>query len=306
MEDVLVSVAQRTLIAGTPLLLGTIGEVICERSGILNLGVEGVMAIGAVAAFIMTFYTQDPWLGVMAAILAGMMISVIHAFASVSLQSNQVVSGLALTMLGLGMSSLAGKPFVGKSLVTKMNTVAIPYLVDIPIVGKIFFDQSPFFYMALLLALAAWFILEYTELGIKIRSTGENPKATEAQGVNVSLVRYGCIIIGGGFSGLAGANLSISYSKLWIEGMTAGRGWIVIALTIFALWNPMRAIIGAFLFGGIFVLQYLLQPLGISPNLLAMLPYLATLLVLLMIGLGDRKKLNAPAMLGEPYKRGER
>jgi ABC-type uncharacterized transport system permease subunit len=306
MEDVLVSVAQRTLIAGTPLLLGTIGEVICERSGILNLGVEGVMAIGAVAAFIVTFYTQDPWLGVMAAILAGMMISVIHAFASVSLQSNQVVSGLALTMLGLGMSSLAGKPFVGKSLVTKMNTVAIPYLVDIPIVGKIFFDQSPFFYMALLLALAAWFILEYTELGIKIRSTGENPKATEAQGVNVSLVRYGCIIVGGGFSGLAGANLSISYSKLWIEGMTAGRGWIVIALTIFALWNPMRAIIGAFLFGGIFVLQYLLQPLGISPNLLAMLPYLATLLVLLMLGLGDRKKLNAPAMLGEPYKRGER
>jgi len=306
MEDVFVSVAQRTLIAGTPLLLGTIGEVICERSGILNLGVEGVMAIGAVAAFIMTFYTQDPWLGVMAAILAGMMISVIHAFASVSLQSNQVVSGLALTMLGLGMSSLAGKPYVGKSLVTKMNTVAIPYLVDIPVVGKIFFDQSPFFYMALLLALAAWFILEYTELGIKIRSTGENPKATEAQGVNVSLVRYGCIIIGGGFSGLAGANLSISYSKLWIEGMTAGRGWIVIALTIFALWNPMRAIIGAFLFGGIFVLQYLLQPLGISPNLLAMLPYLATLLVLLMIGLGDRKKLNAPAMLGEPYKRGER
>lgn len=306
MEDVFVSVAQRTLIAGTPLLLGTIGEVICERSGILNLGVEGVMAIGAVAAFIVTFYTQDPWLGVMAAILAGMMISVIHAFASVSLQSNQVVSGLALTMLGLGMSSLAGKPYVGKSLVTKMNTVAIPYLVDIPIVGKIFFDQSPFFYMALLLALAAWFILEYTELGIKIRSTGENPKATEAQGVNVSLIRYGCIIIGGGFSGLAGANLSISYSKLWIEGMTAGRGWIVIALTIFALWNPMRAIIGAFLFGGIFVLQYLLQPLGISPNLLAMLPYLATLLVLLMIGLGDRKKLNAPAMLGEPYKRGER
>jgi len=306
MEDVLVSVAQRTLIAGTPLLLGTIGEVICERSGILNLGVEGVMAIGAVTAFIVTFYTQDPWLGVMAAILAGMTISVIHAFASVSLQSNQVVSGLALTMLGLGISSLAGKPFVGKSLVTKMNTVAIPYLVDIPIVGKIFFDQSPFFYMALLLVLAAWFILEYTELGIKIRSTGENPKATEAQGVNVSLIRYGCILVGGGFSGLAGANLSISYSKLWIEGMTAGRGWIVIALTIFALWNPMRAMVGAFLFGGIFVLQYLLQPLGISPNLLAMLPYLATLLVLLMIGLGDSKKLNAPAMLGEPYKRGER
>ncbi len=306
MEDIIVSVAQRTLIAGTPLLLGTIGEVICERSGILNLGVEGVMSVGAVTAFIVTFYTQNPWLGLMAAILAGMMISVIHAFASVSLQSNQVVSGLALTMLGLGISGLAGKSYVGKPLTVKMNTFAVPYLADIPIVGKIFFDQSPFFYMALLLALVAWFTLEYTELGIKIRSAGENPKATEAQGVNVALIRYGCILLGGGFSGMAGANLSISYSKSWIEGMTAGRGWIVIALTIFALWNPMRAVIGAFLFGGIFVLQYLLQPLGISPSFLAMLPYLATLLVLLMIGLGDSKKLNAPAMLGEPYKRGER
>jgi len=275
MEDIIVSVAQRTLIAGTPLLLGTIGEVICERSGILNLGVEGVMSVGAVTAFIVTFYTQNPWLGLMAAILAGMMISVIHAFASVSLQSNQVVSGLALTMLGLGISGLAGKSYVGKPLIVKMNTFAVPYLADIPIVGKIFFDQSPFFYMALLLALAAWFTLEYTELGIKIRSAGENPKATEAQGVNVALIRYGCILLGGGFSGMAGANLSISYSKSWIEGMTAGRGWIVIALTIFALWNPMRAVIGAFLFGGIFVLQYLLQPLGISPNFLAMLPYLA-------------------------------
>jgi ABC-type uncharacterized transport system permease subunit len=201
MEDVITSVAQRTLIAGTPLLLGTIGEVICERSGILNLGVEGVMSIGAVAAFIVTFYTQNPWLGIMAAIMAGMMISVIHAFASVSLQSNQVVSGLALTMLGLGISSLAGKPYVGKSLVEKMNTVAIPYFSDIPIVGKIFFDQSPFFYMALVLALAAWFTLDYTELGIKIRSTGENPKATEAQGVNVSLIRYGCILVGRRFFG---------------------------------------------------------------------------------------------------------
>lgn len=306
MEDLITSVAQRTLIAGTPLLLGTVGEVICERSGILNLGVEGVMSIGAVAAFIVTFYTQNPWLGLMAGVVAGMVISIIHAFTSVSLQSNQVVSGLALTMLGLGISGLAGKPYVGKPLTVKMHTFAVPYLSDLPVVGKIFFDQSPFFYMAIFLALAAWFTLAHTELGIKIRSTGENPKATEAQGVNVSLIRYGCIIVGGGFSGMAGANLSISYSKSWIEGMTAGRGWIVVALTIFALWNPMRAMVGAFLFGFIFVMQYMLQPLGISPNFLAMLPYLGTLLVLLMIGIGDSKKLSAPAMLGEPYKRGER
>jgi len=306
MEDIIISVAQRTLIAGTPLLLGTIGEIICERSGILNLGVEGVMSIGAVTAFIVTFYTNSPWLGLYAAVFAGMMISMVHAFASITLQSNQVVSGLALTMLGLGISGLIGKPYVGKPLTVKMQTFPIPILSDIPFIGPIFFDQSPFFYMAIILAIAAWFTLEHTRIGIKIRSTGENPKATEAQGVNVSLIRYACVLVGGAFSGMAGAHLSTSYSKSWIEGMTAGRGWIVIALTIFALWNPTRAMIGAFLFGGIFVLQYLLQPLGISPNFLAMLPYLTTLAVLLIIGIGDHRKLNAPAMLGEPYKRGER
>jgi general nucleoside transport system permease protein len=306
LEDIIISVAQRTLVAGTPLLLGTIGEIVCERSGILNLGVEGMMAIGAVTAFIVTFVSGNPWLGLMAAVVAGMLISTTHAFTTITLQSNQVVSGLAITMLGLGVSGLVGKSYIGRPLSIKFQTVAVPILSDIPFVGPIFFDQSPFFYMAVLLAIAAWFILDYTSIGIMIRSAGENPKATEAQGVNVSIIRYACVIIGGAFSGMAGANLSISYSKSWIEGMTAGRGWIVIALTIFALWNPMRAIIGAFLFGGIFVLQYLLQPLGVSPNFLAMLPYLTTLAVLLIIGLGDQRKLNAPAMLSEPYKRGER
>lgn len=306
MEDIVVSVAQRTLVAGTPLLLGTIGEIICERSGILNLGVEGVMAVGAVTAFIVTHHTGNPWLGLCAAIAAGMLISVIHAFASVTLQSNQVVSGLALTMLGLGIAGLLGKPYVGKPLAVKINAVPIPFLVDIPVVGPVLFNQSPFFYLAVLSAIGAWFVLEHTLLGIRIRSTGENPKATETQGVNVSWIRYLAVIVGGGFSAMAGAHLSTSYSKSWIEGMTAGRGWIVIALTIFALWNPVRAIFGAFLFGGIFVLQYLLQPLGISPSFLAMLPYLATLLVLLVGGLRDSRRLNAPAMLAEPYRRGER
>lgn len=306
MEEIVISVAQRTIVAGTPLLLGTIGEVICERSGILNLGVEGVMSIGAVTAFIVTFVTLNPWLGMIAAVLACMLISMIHAFASITLQSNQVVSGLALTMLGLGMSGLLGKPYIGRPLEVKMNNIAVPLLSDIPYLGPILFKHSPFFYLAILLAFLTWFTLEYTTLGIKIRSTGENPRATETQGVNVSLIRYCCVIIGGGFSGLAGANLSISYSKSWIEGMTAGRGWIVIALTIFALWNPTRALLGAFLFGCIFVLQYLLQPLGIPPNILGLLPYAATLFVLFAIGLRDSSKLAAPAMLGEPYKRGER
>jgi len=306
MEEIIISVVQRTLVAGTPLLLGTVGEIISERSGILNLGVEGVMAVGAVTAFIVTHHTGNPWLGLCASILAGMLISIIHAFASVSLQSNQVVSGLALTMLGLGLAGLLGKPYVGKPLAIKINAMPIPFLSDIPIVGPVLFNQSPFFYLAILLAVGVWFMLEHTLLGIRIRSAGENPKATETQGVNVSLIRYLSVIAAGGFSAMAGAHLSISYSKSWIEGMTAGRGWIVIALTIFALWNPLRAVVGAFLFGGIFVLQYMLQPMGISPNVLAMLPYLATLLVLLVGGLRDSRRLNAPAMLAEPYRRGER
>jgi len=306
MEDIIISTLQRTMVAGTPLLLATTGEIICERSGILNLGVEGVMAIGAVTAFIVTMTTGSPWLGVGVAIAAGMTISIIHAFAAITLQANQVVSGLALTMLGLGLSGMIGKPYVGKPLSIKMEDWNIPWFSDIPWLGKIMFSQSPFFYLAILLALISWFFLERTRLGIEIRSTGENPKATETQGVNVSKLRYLSVIIGGGFSGLAGAHLSISYSKSWIEGMTAGRGWIAIALTIFALWNPGRAIWAAFIFGGIFVVQYLLQPLGISPNFLAMLPYISTLVILLLISFKDPKKLNAPAMLAEPYKRGER
>ncbi len=306
MEDIIISTLQRAMVAGTPLLFATTGEVICERSGILNLGVEGVMAMGAVTAFIVTMTTGHPWLGVLVAIAAGMAISIIHAFASVTLQANQVVSGLALTMLGLGLSGMLGKPYVGKPLSIKMEDWNIPYLSDIPYLGNILFSQSPFFYLAVILALIAWFFLERTRLGIQVRSTGENPKATETQGVNVSRLRYLSVLIGGGFSALAGAHLSISYSRSWIEGMTSGRGWIAIALTIFALWNPGRAIWAAFLFGGIFVVQYLLQPLGISPNFLAMLPYISTLFILLLISLKDPKKLNAPAMLGEPFKRGQR
>ena len=306
MEDIIISVLQRTLIAGTPLLLATIGEVICERSGILNLGIEGMMAIGAVSAFIVTFNTGNPWLGLITAIIVTALVSGIHAFVSITLQSSQVVSGLALTMLGLGVSGLIGKPYIGKPLAEKMATWPIPFLSDLPVLGVIFFDHSPFFYMAIVLALIAWFVLQHTKIGITIRSAGENPRATETQGINVYKIRYWCVMTGGALAGMAGAHLSTSYSKSWIEGMTAGRGWIVIALTIFALWNPLRAIIGAFLFGGIFVLQYLLQPLGISPNLLATLPYLCTLLVLFIGALRDTRKLNAPAMLAEPYRRGER
>ncbi len=308
MEQIIISVLKRTIIAGTPLLLGTVGEVITERSGVMNLGVEGMMAVGAVSGFAMTFVTGNPWAGLAFSVAAGALFALIHAFVSITLRANQVVSGLALSMLGLGISGLWGKPYVGRPLIIKMNAVEIPLLSDIPYIGEILFRQDPYFYISVVLGILAWFVLYRTKAGIAIRSTGENPKAAETQGINVYLVQYLCVMAGGAFAGLAGSHLSIAYSKSWIEGMTAGRGWIVVALTIFSMWDPKRAFIGAYVFGGIFVLQYLLQPLGISPNFLAMLPYLTTLAVLLFysMGKGGRRKMSAPAALSEPYRKGER
>jgi ABC-type uncharacterized transport system permease subunit len=307
MGSMIVSTLIRTLIAGTPLLLGTLGEIVTERSGVLNLGVEGMMAIGAMTAFAVTLTTGSPWLGLLAAILAGTLAAGIHAFVSITLKANQVVSGLALTMLGLGVSGLFGKPFIGRPLPSKLSALPIPVLSDIPVVGRILFAQDPLFYLAVVLGILLWILLSRTRWGIEIRSVGENPAAAEVQGVNVAKIRYLCVLLGGALAGMAGAHLSLVYSKSWTEGLTGGRGWIVIALTIFALWNPLRAFLGAFLFGCIFVLQYLLQPIGVPPNLLAMMPYLATLAVLLAGGLRkDRRRLMAPAKLGEAYTKGER
>jgi ABC-type uncharacterized transport system permease subunit len=305
MEKILLSIATRTLVAGTPLLLGTLGEVLAERSGVLNLGVEGMMAIGAVTGYLAALASGSPWIGLLAAVAAGALISAIHAFVSITLKANQVVSGLALSMLGLGTASLFGKPFIGRPLPVKVEVLRLPFLADIPLLGPVLFARDPVFYISVLLGLAFWFLISRTRWGIEVRSVGENPAAADAAGVSVSGLRYLCTLLGGALAGLAGAYLSLAYSNSWMEGMTAGRGWIVIALTIFALWQPARAFLGAYLFGVIFVLQYLLQPLGIPPNLLGMLPYLATLAVLVFGGLRtDRRHLAAPAALGEPYTKG--
>lgn len=303
----IISTLIRTLIAGTPLLLGTLGEIVTERSGVLNLGVEGMMAVGAMTAFTVTLTTGSPWLGLLCAVLAGTLAAGIHAFVSITLKAKQVVSGLALTMLGLGVSGLFGKPFIGRPLPSKLKALPIPGLADIPVVGRILFSQDPLFYLAVVFGILLWILLSRTRWGIEIRSVGENPAAAEVQGINVTKVRYLCVLLGGALAGMAGAHLSLVYSKSWTEGLTGGRGWIVIALTIFALWNPLRAFLGAFLFGCIFVLQYLLQPIGVPPNLLAMMPYLATLAVLLVGGLRKgRRHLSSPAKLGEAYTKGER
>ncbi len=306
--EIIENILVRTVVAGTPLLLGTLGEVVAERSGILNLGVEGMMSVGAVTGFIVTFTTGNPWLGLLVATLIGAAFSVLHAFITISLRANQVVSGLALTMLGLGVSGLWGKPYIGRPLTTKMAEIRIPVLSEIPVLGRVLFSHDPYVYLSIVLGIVVWFLLRYSKLGITLRSVGENPRAAETQGINVNLVKYIAVVVGGAFAGMAGAHLSTAYSKSWIEGMTSGRGWIVIALTIFALWEPSRAFLGAYVFGCIFVLQYVLQPLGISPNILAMMPYLATLGVLFVYGLSSagKRRMSAPAMLGEPYIRGSR
>jgi len=272
------------------------------------VGIEGLMSTGAVTAFIVTFTTGNPWLGMLAGILVGTLLSSLHGFVCISLRANQVVSGLALTMLGLGISGLWGKPYIGRPLPERMGRLSISGLSDIPIIGEIFFNHDWYVYLAVLVGIAIWFLVKHTSMGITLRSVGENPQAAEAQGIAVNKVKYLAVMTGGGLAGMAGAFLSTSYSGSWNEGITAGRGWIVIALTIFALWRPGGAFLGAYLFGGIFVLQFMLQPLGISPNLLAMLPYLSTLVVLLIYGLSKsgQRRMNAPATLGEPYVRGER
>ncbi|MCS7287214.1 MAG: ABC transporter permease [Anaerolineae bacterium] len=309
MLDFILETLRAAVPAGTPLLFGTLGEIYAERSGILNLGVEGMMLVGAVMGFSTALYTGNPWAGIAAAALMGGILSLIHAFVCINLRGNQVVSGLALTMFGTGLSGLIGRRFIGVPLPAsaKLTEIQIPVLSDIPVLGPLLFRFDPLAYVAMLLVPIMWFILYKTSLGISIRSVGEDPATADAMGVNVFAIRYLCTFIGGVLAGVAGAYLSIVYTPSWIEGMTAGAGWIVIALTIFSLWSPVRAVLGAYLFGGVKVLQYRLQPLGISPNLLNTLPFILTILVLVFAsGEVMRRRIGAPSALGLPYSREEK
>ncbi|MFN3410766.1 MAG: ABC transporter permease [Exilispira sp.] len=305
--DLVISVLSRTLVAGTPLLLATIGEIIAERSGVYNLGIEGLMSVGAVVAFAVTYSISNPYLGFFSAILITAILSSIHAFVSITLKGKQTLSGLALTMVGLGLSGVIGRNYIGIPLPARFSSVNIPFFSKIPILGTIIFSKDPLFYLSIILTIVSYLIIFKTKLGINLRSVGESPKAADSIGINVNLYRYIAVIVGGSFAGMAGAYLSTAYIPQWIEGMTGGRGWIVIALTIFAYWDPLKALIGAYLFGGIYVLQYLLQPLGIPPSLLLMLPYLSTLLVLILSS--KRNMINhigPPENLGEPFVKEEK
>jgi ABC-type uncharacterized transport system permease subunit len=303
-----VSLLVHTIQAGTPLLLGTIGEIYAERSGVLNLGVEGMMAMGALVGFMTSFYTGNVGLALVLAIIAGASLSLIHAFLSITMRANQIVSGLAISIFGLGLSGFLGKPMIGMTA-PRLASFSVPILSDVPIIGPILFSQDALVYASILLAVILWFVLFKTRPGLNARSVGENPAMADSLGLNVYLIRYLCVLLGGVMAGLGGAYLSLVYTPLWIEGMTAGRGWIVIALTIFAVWSPLRALLGAYLFGGVTALQFRLQAIGIgtqAPQFLLMLPYLAALAGLILTSAETlRRRIGVPAALGLPYVRGE-
>jgi len=305
-ETWIITTFSRSLAYGTPLLLGTLGEIYAERSGVLNLGVEGMMIMGAYSAFTTAYITGNPWLGILVAAVVGGAFSLIHAFASVTLKANQVVSGLSLTMLGLGLSGMFGRGWEGKPLPVSIPKITVSGLSKIPFLGPILFEgQNLIVYLAIILVPLLWYILYRTRIGITIRSVGESPATADSLGINVDRVRYVCVFIGGVLAGVAGGYLSVAYRPAWTEGMTAGIGWIVIALTIFAFWNPAYGMLGAYLFAALYHLSYRLQP-WVSPELLKAMPYAFAILVLIFVSRGTlQKRMGAPAALSLSYTRGE-
>ena len=305
-ETWIITTFSRSLAYGTPLLLGTLGEIYAERSGVLNLGVEGMMIMGAYSAFTTAYITGNPWLGILVAAVVGGAFSLIHAFASVTLKANQVVSGLSLTMLGLGLSGMFGRGWEGKPLPVSIPKITVSGLSKIPFLGPILFEgQNLIVYLAIILVPLLWYILYRTRIGITIRSVGESPATADSLGINVDRVRYVCVFIGGVLAGVAGGYLSVAYRPAWTEGMTAGIGWIVIALTIFAFWNPAYGMLGAYLFAALYHLSYRLQP-WVSPEFLKAMPYAFAILVLIFVSRGTlQKRMGAPAALSLSYTRGE-
>ena len=289
--------------AATPLLIAAMGELVVERSGVLNLGVEGMMIMGAVTGFGVALMTGSAWLGAGAAILVGALFSLLFAFLTLTLVTNQVATGLALTLLGLGLSGMIGEAFIGLPGV-KMGTLYIPWLTDLPYVGRLVFGQDPIFYISILLtAGVAWFLF-YTKAGLTLRAVGDNHASAHALGIKVTAIRYLAVMFGGACAGLAGAFLALVYVPQWVEGMSAGRGWIALALVVFASWRPWRVLAGAYLFGAVSIGQLHAQALGwpIPSQLLSALPYLATIVVLVLISRNRRLTMvNTPASLGRPF-----
>ena len=292
----------RMTVMAIPFLLGTLGEIYAERSGILNLGIEGILSTGAVLGVIATMATGTPWAGVAVAMIGGALLALLFATIVINFQGMQVPAGLGLFMFGLGFSGLIGANYVGLKVNNTFANVEIPGLASIPGIGPLLFSHDLLAYISLLLVPTLWFVLFKTSIGLKLRSVGENPGAADASGVNVYLTRYLATCFGGSMAGLAGAYLTLAVTPSWTEGMSAGKGWIVIALTIFALWDPFKALIGSWLFGGLFSLQFMIQGQGIPVQLINIIPYLATLVVLGLVLLFS-EQLGAPSALLKNYER---
>ena len=298
-----------TLQSSMAVLFATIGEVFTERSGVLNLGVEGVMLMGALSGFATAYGTQSLALGMVAAMLVGGGLSLVHALFTITVRANQVVCGLALTAVGMGLSSFLGRPLIGR-VGARFSAWPIPLLSDVPVLGSALFNQATPVYLAYALVPAVWFFLFHTRAGLNLRSVGENPAAADSAGIPVLATRYVWTAFGGMMAGLGGAYLSLAYTPGWKENMTSGQGWIAIAMVIFGLWNPWRAALGALLFGGVNAVQFTLEANQITlvPSyILRMLPYLFTIAILVLItrSKGIRARVSAPACLGIPFEREE-
>ncbi|MCE2517401.1 MAG: ABC transporter permease [Alphaproteobacteria bacterium] len=294
------------LATSIPLLLAATGELIAERSGVLNLGVEGMMLMGAVSALGATLYTGNPYLGIIAGAFAGMAISLIFSFFAVTMMTNQVATGLALTIFATGFSGLAGAPLVGKTAesLPKLN---IPLLEHIPLVGELLFQQDALFYVAIGLIIATSVFLRRARGGMILRAVGDNHDSAHALGYNVIMVRWLAVAFGGICAGMGGAYIPLVLTPHWSEGMTAGRGWIALALVVFASWVPYRIAVGALIFGGITIMQLAGQARGwtVPSQVLSMLPYLATILALVLISIRSSSSyLTVPAMIGKPFHPG--
>lgn len=300
------------VVAGTPLLYAILGELITEKSGQLNLGVEGMMLMGAVIGFKTAIVSGNPYLALIGAMAAGGLGSLIYAVLTVTLRANQVVSGLTLTIFGTGFASFMGKGLMGETVPPAMKfffaDFKIPVIGDIPVLGQIFFNQGILVYAGYILTIVAGLYLYRTQTGLNLRAVGENTAAADAAGINVSLYKYVHVIIGGLLCGLAGAYLSLVYIPSWQENVTAGRGWIAVALVIFCKWNPYRVMIGAFLFGGLDIIGFRIQKYDVnfSQYIIDLLPYIVTIIILILVSVRKSHSGSAPASLGESYFREER
>ncbi|HEY7748223.1 MAG TPA: ABC transporter permease [Aestuariivirgaceae bacterium] len=301
--DILQALILTVITASTPLLLAGLGELVVERSGVLNLGVEGMMVMGAVCGFGAAHMTGSPYVGIIASMAAGMGLAFLFAILTQTFVANQVASGLALTLLGLGLSGLIGESFVGIPG-TKVEKLVFPGLADIPFLGRILFAQDLLVYFSFLLTGVVSFTLFRSRIGLIIRAVGNNHHSAHTLGYDVITVRYLCIVFGGACSGLAGGYLSLAYTPQWIENMTAGRGWIALALVVFASWLPWRLAVGAYLFGTVTILGFFVQGMGwgIPSQFLSSLPYLITIIALVIISANRAiTRANTPACLGQSF-----